>query len=76
MSKIRVDLSDLADKWPSNYVARPEVGKLTGGILNSRYLANLDSRNEGPPGRIRVGGKIVYPVSSLITWLESRVKKK
>lgn len=69
---IRPDLSSLADRWPSALVARSEVGRFTGGIINARYIANLDSRGEGPPGRIRTGRKISYPVGDLIAWLEAR----
>ena len=69
-----VDLSSLADKWPSSIVSRSEVGKFTGGLLNSRYIANLDSKKEGPP-RIRVGRLICYQVNDLITWMERRSSK-
>jgi hypothetical protein len=69
-----LSLSDLADKWPSPYVARNEVGKFSGGILTPKYLANLDSAGKGPAGRIRVGRKIAYPTTSLVRWLESRAQ--
>ena len=52
------NLSDLAEKWPSPYVARNEVKAFSGGILTPKYLANLDSAGKGPAGRIRVGRKI------------------
>ena len=45
---------------------------LTGGIVNVRYLANLDSIGKGIKGRVKVGRKIAYPVKELIAWLESR----
>ena len=62
----------MADKWPSPFVARQEVEHFTGGIVNPKYIANLDSQGLGPKGRIRVGRKIAYPVSEFIQWLESR----
>ncbi len=68
------DLSILAEKWPSPFVAREEINKFSGGILNQKYLANLDSQGKGPEGRIRIGRKIAYPVVSLIAWLESRTE--
>lgn len=68
----RPDLSRLADRWPSPYVARGEIEKFTGGIVRSKTLANLDSQKAGPPGRVRVGRKIAYPVNEFISWLESR----
>ena len=68
------NLSHLADNWPSPFVARQELGKFSGGILNPKSIANLDSQKKGPEGRIRIGRKIAYPVSSLIKWMESRAK--
>ena len=66
------DLSAMADAWPSPFVARDRLEIFSGGILTSRTMANLDSRGEGVPGRIRIGRKVVYPVKSLIEWLEAR----
>jgi len=62
----------MADKWPSPFVARQEVERFTGGIVNPKYIANLDSQGLGPEGRIRVGRKIAYPVIEFIKWLEER----
>lgn len=70
----KLDLSSLADRWPSSYVAREKVEEFSGGIINAKYLANLDSQGTGIKDRIRIGRKIVYPVSSLISWLESRAE--
>lgn len=66
--------STMADNWPSPYVARHEVDRFTGGIVNPKYLANLDSQGKGPQGRIRVGRKIAYPVCSFIHWLQERAE--
>jgi len=62
----------MAENWPSPFIARQEVGKFTGGIINPKYLANLDSQGKGPKGRIKVGRKIAYPVKEFVAWLESR----
>lgn len=67
------DLSKLKD-WPSPFVERQKVAVFSGGILNPRTLSNLDARKEGPPGRIRIGKKIAYPVDELVSWLESRAE--
>lgn len=72
MSKTNVALSSLADKWPSSFVAREKVGEFSGGILNPRTMANLDSLGIGPKGRIRISRKIAYKVEELCRWLESR----
>ncbi len=71
----QANFSEMAKKWPSTVVAREKVEILTGGIINPRTLANLDSKGEGPPGRVRVGRKIAYPVNQFIEWLESRTVK-
>jgi hypothetical protein len=67
------DLSKLIHKWPSAYVARSEVARFTGGIIQPGTVANLDSIGKGPKGRIRLGRKIAYEVHAFVRWLESRV---
>jgi len=67
-----LSLQELASKWPSSIVARTEIKNFTGGILTERYCANLDSKNIGIKGRIRIGRKVVYPVEAVIEFLESR----
>ena len=66
------NLQALKESWDSPYVAREQVSKFSGGALNHRTMANLDSKGEGPANRIRIGRKIVYPVDSLVSWMESR----
>ena len=66
--------NSMADKWPSTFVARESVSDFSGGILNSRTMANLDSKGIGPEGRLRIGRKIAYPVGSLVVWLEKRAQ--
>ena len=68
------NFQSLADSWPSPVVARQELEKFSGGILNPKTIANLDSQKKGPAGRIRIGRKIAYPVSSLISWMENRAE--
>ena len=63
---------EMAERWPSCWVARTEAEKFTGGLISEKYLANLDCVNKGPAGRIRIGRKIVYPVQEFIKWLEAR----
>lgn len=72
----KVDLRILIDKWPSAIVSRDKVEDFTGGLITSKYLANIDSAGdkEGPPGRIRIGRKVAYPVSEFVKWLEARAE--
>jgi hypothetical protein len=67
-----INLSSLADKWPSSFVAREEVDRFSGGMITAKYMANLDCAGTGPEGRVRIGRKIAYPVESVIRWLEER----
>ena len=70
--KIEPDFSEMAVKWPSAFVARDKSEEFTGGMIKPRYLANLDSVGKGPPGKVRCGRKIAYPVTEFVKWLESR----
>ncbi len=67
--------ADIFDKlvanWPSAIVARSEVGRFSGGILNARTCANRDCLGLGPP-RVRIGRRIGYPVVELAEWMRSR----
>lgn len=66
------NFQELKKKWPSALVAREMVSEFTGGLISSRYIANLDSAGHGVPDRIRIGRKVAYPIDSLIEWLEKR----
>jgi len=60
MNLIRPNFSILAKCWPSPFVARQQIEKFSGGILNSKSMANLDSLGRGPRGRFKVGRKVAY----------------
>ena len=66
------DFSHMKGKWPSTVVAREEIKNFTGGAMSEKYLANLDCQERGPEGRFKCGRKVVYPVESVIRWLEKR----
>lgn len=63
---------EMAEKWPSAWVARTEAERFTGGMIGEKYLANLDCQGKGPAGRIRCGRKVAYPVNEFVKWLELR----
>jgi hypothetical protein len=75
MSNSNLIFSSLRDRWPSTFISRDRVSEFTGGAINPRTLANLDSLGKGPAGRFRLGKKVCYPMESFITWLESRCKE-
>ncbi len=67
-------IRELVQKWPSTIVARDEVGRFSGGLLNPRTLANLDSLGTGPAVRITLGSrKVAYPVVDLCNFLTEKL---
>ena len=71
---IKPNLLTMKEKWPSTIVARQEVRNFTGGAMSEKYLANLDSQMKGPGERFKIGRKVVYPVDSMLRWLEARME--
>ena len=57
-------------------LTRAEIQRITGGAVNAKTLANLDSLNDGSgiPDRIRVGSRIGYPTPAVIVWLRNQIK--
>lgn len=68
-----IDLSNLANGWPSTYVTRNQLAKFTGGMVTPGSMAVFDSKGEGPAGRFIVNRKTAYTVKNVIEWLEARV---
>lgn len=60
--------------WPAPIVVRQQrhLDRFSGGLLNARTLANLDSAGKGPKGRVRIGRKVGYTVDGLIEWMRER----
>jgi hypothetical protein len=54
---------------------RKDVGKLTGGIISSKYLSNCDSIGQGPKDRCIVAGKVCYDRASFLEWLASKIRQ-
>lgn len=63
---------EMIDRWPSPIVARTEIEVFTGGMMNEKYQANLDSAGKGPEGSFRIGRKRAYTVKPYVKWLQSR----
>lgn len=55
-------------------IARSEVHRLTGGVLNGRSLANLDSLGQGPDGKIYIGKRAAYTREALLDFLAARMR--
>jgi len=69
--KSKLDL--FKENWGAPYVARHQVAKFSGGLLNPGTMANHDCKGNGPKGNIRIGRNIAYNVEELITWMINRV---
>ncbi len=63
---------EMAERWPSAVVARTEIASFTGGLITSKYIANLDSEPGKGPVRVRCGRKVGYPVADLVRWMRAR----
>jgi hypothetical protein len=71
VEKLKESFEDLARSWPSAMVARTQLSKFSGGLLNPRTLSTLDCRGKGP-FKIKVGRLVMYPKRDLINWLIQR----
>lgn len=58
----------LADAWPSAYVARRQVGVFSGKAVASGTVSNKE--HDYPcPGRVMIGRAICYPKVEFAEWL-------
>ena len=62
----------LNEKYPIG-IPRKEIGRATGGVLNSRTEANNDCSGESIPGRFKIGRQNIYPVPGVIHRLRSKM---
>lgn len=54
---------------------RQQVRELTGGMIDGRTLANLDSKGEGPEGKVKMGKtKAGYLREPFIDWFLNRLE--
>lgn len=69
----------MVEAWVKPIVIREdeELKKFSFGLLKSRrYLANLDSRGEGPESKQQSGGRVFYDASDLAYWLQEKCTPK
>ena len=76
LDEIHKHIDEMADRWPSNIVARKEIGNFSGGILSPKTLANMDSKGEGPEGRFIICNQTAYPIQKIIKFMKDRVAGK
>jgi hypothetical protein len=67
------ELDKLLQSLPPMF-GRAEVKRLLPGVISPGYLANLDSRGEGPPSVLIGKRKRAYVREPFIEWLRERSK--
>lgn len=68
-----MDFSKIGRDWPDCFT-RKTAEKLTGGGVDARTLANMDSLGQGVPGRFKLGRKTMYLKEPFLEWLKSRTE--
>lgn len=76
MSKIdpQIIMEALRSALPPVF-SRSSLTKLTGGLINQRTIANLQSKNQGPPS-FQYGKKIAFERDSFISWAFEKIITK
>jgi hypothetical protein len=69
-------LDELAEKWPSPFVARERFEEFSSGLFKGSSLNRLDAVGKGINTRYRRGSKVFYEVIDAIEWLKSKERKK
>jgi len=64
----------LEEKFPFG-IPRKDIGEATGFVLHPRTMANADCMRKGIPGKFRIGGKIIYPVKGVISFIKNRMDR-
>ena len=67
--------SKLKEKCKSEYVSRSQLWDLTGGILKASVIAQFDSLGCGINDRKIIGNRTMYPIDSLISWLDENTER-
>ena len=65
----------MSDVVEEEFLTTKEVSKRYRNVVNVRTLANWRSLGDGPPF-VKVGGRVLYPLKSLIAWESKRTLNK
>jgi hypothetical protein len=58
--------------WPSEFIARTEIERFTGGMISYKTQANIDAAGKGP-GRVKRGGKTGYIKEPYVRWFRRQM---
>ena len=67
-------LSSIREACPL-LVTRMEAQRITGNLVKSRTLANLDCLGKGPAVKIKLGRKVAYSRDSFLDWLSKQLRE-
>lgn len=73
---MKKQFDQMKQSWGHPFVARRDVPKFTNGLISTRTLARDDAAGVGPKGGFLLVGKMVYPVESLVEYLENKILKE
>lgn len=62
---------ELLEKLPS-VVTRKQALEAVGNIYSPRTLSNIESRNEGPKTKLRIGRQVAYNRDDFVDFIMSR----
>jgi len=66
-------IDELREELPPIW-ERPRTTQLTGGVVNSRTLANRMSQSEGPSGTFKMGRKVIIAREPFLEWFSQLIK--
>jgi len=68
------ELDKLKEKWPSPFVSRDRISEFTEGMFKRSSMNTLDARGNGISPRYRIGNRVFYKTSDVISWLKTKAK--
>lgn len=54
--------------------ARHSLTEITGGLINSRTIANMQAKRQGPPA-VSFKGRVGFERGTFIAWLEKTIEE-
>lgn len=71
-------IEEILSKCPGPVISRRQAAIVSGGMINERSLANIDSdrTKEGPAERVRMGRRVGYTSRAFAEWLAARIESK
>lgn len=71
---VRKFRDELLEKLPA-IVTRKQALAATGNMFSPRTLSNLESRNEGPKAKMKVGRQVAYRREDFVEFIISRLQE-